>query len=46
MQELNEHDYNDGDFHSPYNQRRIEKERERVCEELITNFLYELFLGS
>jgi hypothetical protein len=30
MQEINEHDFNDGDGHSPYNQRRIEKEREKV----------------
>jgi hypothetical protein len=31
MQEINEHDYNDRDLHSPYNQRRLEKEREKVC---------------
>ncbi len=35
MQELNEHDYHDGDGHSPYNQRRIEK----VCESLIIDCL-------
>ncbi len=30
MQEINEHDLNDGDGHPPYNHRRIEKEREKV----------------
>jgi hypothetical protein len=30
MQEINEHDFNDGDIHSPYNQQRLGKEREKV----------------
>jgi hypothetical protein len=30
MQEINEHDFNDGDGHLTYNHRRIEKEREKV----------------
>ncbi|CAF0777747.1 unnamed protein product [Rotaria sordida] len=30
MPDINEHDFNDGDVHSSYNQRRLEKEREKA----------------